>query len=430
MPSETATAVSRVLNEGYTQPQDGFCARRAEGCWIEDVRGRRHIDLAMAGGTALLGHANPAVVERLTAQIADGTLFTVPNEAAHRLGERLHAAMPWFPHVVFCSTGSEATLRAIRLARAHTGRNRIALFSGSWHGSHDMVLFEEDYRGPEDAPVPMPKSAGIPAGMHDWLLMLPYNSAAAFDLIRRHRDELALVIIEPVQGSNPRDDIAPFLRELRAVTREAGVPLCFDEVITGGRLALGGAQERFGIQADLATYGKTMGGGTPIGFLAGSADIMATIRSGRAGDGLTVFMGGTFSANPLTMAGGLAVIEHLAENRAAVYGHLDGQGERLKAEVNAACAANGWRARMIGCGSMLRMVLTDQPVRSRRDRDHLEVDMAAQKRFYAMLLEAGVHIGSNRINFLSTAHAPAVVDAVRDAYLTTLDRFSRQSGLI
>lgn len=420
--------VDAILNEAYGRGGGAFHARRAREYWIEGVDGRRRIDLAMAGGSALLGHAAPMVAAAAAAQLADGAIFTTPNETAYIFAERLLQATPWFSSAVFSSTGSEATLRAIRLARAHTGRDKIAVFSGCWHGSHDMVLVEEDYGGPAAEPRWKWKSGGVPAGMGDWMLMLPYNDPAAFELIRRHRNELALVLIEPLQGSNPRDDIGGFLRELREVTRDADVLLCFDEVITGLRLALGGGQEYFGVQADLATYGKAIGGGAPIGMLAGIPEVMATIRKGRGGP--PVFMGGTFSANPLTMAAGLAVFEYMAAHQAAAYGHLNGQGERLRREINIGCVERGLRAQMIGCGSMSRLLLTDRPVRSRRERDHLEVDMAAQARFYAALLEAGVHVGGNRINFLSMAHTSAIVDQARDAYFEVLAWFSRETGLI
>ena len=410
---------NRVLNESYDLPTGEFYARAARGAWIEDLGGRRYIDLALASGTAILGHAAQPVVEAICCQAELGSVFTVPNPATHRFSEILHGAMPWFSHFVLASSGSEATLRAIRLARAVSGKRKIGIFSGCWHGSHDAALVEEDYAGPEERPRAILKSGGTLPDILDAIIFLPYNHAAAFDLIRQHRHELAAVLIEPAQGSNPRDDVADFLAGLREVTRDNNVLLCFDEVITGARLALGGAQERYGIKADMAAYGKILGGGLPIGIVGGTPEIMSAIRCGGA-DGMPVFMGGTFSANPLTVAAGLAALGHLTEHRVQVYGHLDSMASRLRRTVNEFCAENRVPARMIGVGSMLRLLLTDRPVSSRRQRDLLEPEMAIQKGFYAALREKGVYIGSNRIIFLSVAHGPDEITSVEGALMATL----------
>lgn len=405
-----------IFNEGYDVRSAGSYVSRAQGCTIADLEGRTCIDLAMGGGACILGHANPAILAAVREQLDKGSIFTAPNAAVHEMGERLAEAMPWFGGFVFCNSGSEATMRLIRIARAVTGRRKIGVFSGGWHGSHDMVLVEEDYGGCASRPAVRCKSAGTPEETLNSVVFLPYQDEAAFDLIRENRDELAVVLIEPVQGSNPRDDIGGFLSGLRRVTEECGVLLAFDEVITGFRLAYGGGQEWFGLHGDLAAYGKAVGGGLPVGMVAGTRRIMESVRR------KAVFMGGTFSANPLTIAAGLATLRYLGDNL-RIYSQLAKMGRSLRSAINRFCTENGLPARMIGVGSISRLVLTGEPIRSRRERDLKEPDMAAQRSFYDMVRRRGVHIGVNRLQFLSTAHGDAEVENITVALCDSLREF-------
>ncbi len=401
----------RVFNEGYGPSAYGPYLSAATGCHVVDINGNTFLDTAMAGGTAILGHANPITKEAIKDQLEKGSLYTAANAMTHAVVDKVLEVLPWFDKAVLCSTGSEATLRAIRIARASTGKRKIGVFCGGWHGAHDQVLFEEDPNGPEEAPVAMAKGKGIPPIALEHLVLLPYNHPAAFDLIRRSADDLAMVLVEPAQGSNPRDDIGDFLKELRQVTRELDIVLGFDEIITGFRLAPGGGQEHFGVQADIATYGKTLGGGLPIGMVVGTGDVMSVVRDG------PVFMGGTFSANPLTMAATLATMNQLQPE---IYSSLDQNGNELKAAINDFCATNDIAAHMIGVGSMLRLIFAAPPVTSRRHRDQKEVAYARQADFYAALLMNGVHVAGNRINFLSTAHGDREMSKLLLAYTETL----------
>jgi glutamate-1-semialdehyde 2,1-aminomutase len=407
----------RVLNEGYLGSNSSLRIKSASGANITDIDGNTYLDMAMAGGASILGHANPLVVDAVNKQMADGSLFTVANPLAEDFAEYLSRAIPGCSQFVFSSTGSEATLRAIRLARAVSGKKKIAVFSGGWHGSHDQVLVEEDYsRGSESMPAMMPKSSGILDEMMETLVFLPYNSDAAFDLIRNNKDDLAAVIIEPVQGSNPRDDIDGFLRDLRQVTEDTSVLLIFDEVITGFRLALGGGQERFAINADIVTYGKSIGGGLPIGVMSASPHILSCITKKKVRDKPSFFNGGTFSANPLTMAAGLVVVQHLIENKEESYGRLEKAGEIVRANLNDFCQSNGVPAHVIGISSIFRIIFTNKAVSSRRDRDLLEIPYVNQRDFYGQLLLAGVHVGTNGINFISLAHTDENLDKICSCY--------------
>ncbi len=414
----------RILNESYGKAPGSLYIRSASGCFIEDIDGRQYIDMALGGGTAILGHAGACVTDRIISRIKSGAIYAVPNPIAHQYGEVLHEAMPWFSHFAFCSTGSEATMRAVRIARAFNGRRKIGLFSGGWHGSHDMVLVEEDYSGPEAEPRMVLKSAGTPEEIKDLIVFLPYNHPDAFELIRKNRSELAMIMIEPSQGSNPRDDVVQFLRDLRKVTEETDILLCFDEIITGGRLALGGAQELYGIHADLATYGKVLGGGLPIGIVGGREEVMRVIRPSAAENRTPVFLGGTFSANPLSVAAGMEVMRYLRENEAVIYPCLNENGALLKNGVNEFCEARNIPAYMTGAGSMLRLVFSSRSVRSRRERDFAEVNPEVQKEFYASLLASGVHVGTNRLNFLSICHDQTIIRKVLDSYTESLDKFT------
>jgi glutamate-1-semialdehyde 2,1-aminomutase len=291
-----------------------------------------------------------------------------------------------------------------------------------------MLLFEEDYTGDENQPALMFKSAGVPQEIMDMTLMLPYNTDAAFELIEQHGNELAMVIIEPSQGSNPRDDVGGFLSELRRVTAKHNILLCFDEIVTGFRVALGGCQEYYGVKADIATYGKTFGGGLPIGLVAGTKEVMETLKGN--GHKKPVFMGGTFSANPLVMHIARTVLQHLIENKKHIYNYLNENGQYLRNKVNEFCVSNQIPVRMIGIGSMSRMIFTDKTIKSRRERDRYEIDDTLQKLFYSYLrFEKGVHISSNRVLFLSTAHEKEHIEKIVRSLIDALEYFSERLGV-
>jgi glutamate-1-semialdehyde 2,1-aminomutase len=415
-----------ILNAGYDE--DYLYARKAYGCFVEDCSGNIYIDTALGAGTHILGHANPIIVGEIEKQAREGTLYILPNEYTHEVGRFLSQAIPCFSNFVFCNSGTEATIRATRIARAHTGRKKVAMFSGGWHGGNDMLLFEEDYTGDENRPTLMFKSAGVPQEIMDMTLMLPYNSDAAFELIEQHKNELAMVIIEPSQGSNPRDDVGEFLRELRKITAKHNILLCFDEIVTGFRVALGGCQEYYGIEADIATYGKAIGGGLPIGMIGGTENVMKIIK-GCNGE-KPVFMGGTFSANPLVMRVARTVLQHLIENREDIYSCLNENGQYIKNRINEFCVSNQIPVKMIGIGSMLRIIFTDKTVKSRRDRDKYEVDDTLQKLFYSYLrFEKGVHISSNRVVFLSTAHKKEHIERIVESIIESLRYFAEELKL-
>jgi glutamate-1-semialdehyde 2,1-aminomutase len=415
-----------ILNTGYEEAK--LHIAKAYGCFIEDFSGNVYIDTALGAGTHILGHANPIIAEELARQAKNGTLYILPNKHTYEVGGLLSRTIPHFDSFVFCNSGSEATIRLVRIARAYTGKKKIAMFSGGWHGGNDMLLFEDDYSSDTEQPLPVFKSGGLPQEIMDMTLMLPYNSNAAFDLIEHHKNELAMVIIEPSQGSNPRDDVGTFLNKLRKVTSKYDILLCFDEIITGFRIALGGCQEYCGIEADMVAYGKTLGAGVSIGMVAGTNKVMKVVNGN--GQEKPVFMGGTFSANPLAMCISKTVLKHLTENRQNIYPMLNENGKYLRDTINQFCIDNEIPVRMMGIGSMSRMIFTEIPIKSRRDRDKYELDDNLQKLFYSYLrLKKGVHISDNRIIFLSTAHKKEHIEKIIRSIIESLEYFARHLEL-
>ena len=221
-----------ILNEGYNAADKQAYLAAAKGCKVIDLSGKTYIDMAMAGGSAILGHGNKIIRDAVVQQLEKSALFTSPTELAHQYCDLIVEHLGELNHYAFSSTGSEATLRAIRVARAHTGKQKIAIFGGGWHGSHDLLMVDEDLESVPHRPSGLLKSAGMPPGILEQVVVLPYNEEAAFDLIEEQAAELAMVFVEPIQGSNPRDDIKHFLRQLRVVCNKNEVLLGFDEIIT------------------------------------------------------------------------------------------------------------------------------------------------------------------------------------------------------
>lgn len=412
-----------VLNEFYGLYDQKIYATKAYDSYIEDFDGNKYIDMALGAGTFILGHSNKNITEKIKHQIDKSSLYIAPNFATHEFAELLAKALPQFERFVFCNTGSEATMRAIRIARAFSGKKKIAMFCGGYHGSHDLVLVDEVSDGKETEPQCVFRSNGIPKELRDFIILLPYNHESAYELIKKNRADIAMVFIEPSQGSNPRDDVGDFLRGLRDVTSDNDILLGFDEIITGFRVAMGGAQEYYGITADIATYGKAAGGGLPLGIVAGKKEVMDTIKTGTEKNPQPIFMGGTFSANPLAMIAGMTILEHLIANKNNIYCYLNEKSAYLKAKVNSFCNASDIPARIYGLNSMMRLIFTDKFVRSRHERDKLEIDIKIQDLFYMAMLNSGIHIASNRLIFLSTKHTACDIERVISAYLENLSYF-------
>ncbi len=402
--------------------------REAKGSRVIDVDGNEYIDMTMGFGPHILGHA-PEVVLRAVKEAAGGGLqFGIHHPYQEPLARLLGEAAPCAEKVVFCNSGTEATLFAIRAARAYTGKTKIAVFDGCYHGAHDYVAVAFHRKSLRERPAAFPVGAGIPQETLDQIIMLPYRHEAAFDLIREHKDELAAVLIEPAQSSNPRLDCGDFLKRLRAVCQECGVVFVLDEVITGFRLAYGGGQEVFDVVPDLATYGKVLGGGLPIGAVAGRAEIMEVFpgpeppKSGRR----RMFFGGTFSGNPMTMVAGHAAVSYLRDHP-EVYRYLAEQGTRLAGEVNEFCMREEIPAQLLSAFSLFHLHFRREPISSARDID--ESLKEAETEFYIHLWSHGVIVPGAHVAFISAAHTPEDIDVLIDAFRESFLEV-RQKGML
>lgn len=411
----------RLYNDGYKE-NNSVIMDSAKGPYMHDITGRKFVDIGMGAGSMILGHADQTLVDKISMQVSKGSIFVHPSQSAFELKENILENLPKkFSGVIFSSSGSEATMRAIRLARASSGKNVIALFSGGWHGSHDIVLAADNYDTPENSPETIPLSAGIPKCLQDDVLMLPYNDQEAFNLIRQHANKLALVMIEPVQGSNPRMDILPFLTKLRKTCTENNVILTFDEIITGYRLHLGGATSCFGILPDMITYGKILGGGLPTGAVVFSKKIASEVF----GKNKPVFFtGGTFSANPLTMVAGLEVLRAL---KTKDYKYINNLSERMRRSCNMFFDENEYPMKMIGCNSISRIIFTNKFIANRRARDLHELPSRTQEIFRKLMVLNGVLHPTNGIIFLSFSHEEKHVEQIIKAIKSSV-RVMHQIG--
>ena len=405
--------------------------REARGSRIIDVDGNEYVDMIMGFGPHLLGHASDAVVDAVRKAALSGVQFGLPHRGQEPLARLIVDAVPCADKVLFATTGTEATMFAIRGLRAYTGRKKIAVFEGGYHGAHDYVLTAVDMDSPKDEPTFSSRKFGIPAETQSTVLMLPYWNDAAFDLIRKWRHDLACVVIEPVQGGNAQSGHIEWMGGLRQVCTEVDVPLLFDEIITGFRMGLGGAQATFDVIPDLATYGKVLGGGLPIGAVAGRADIMDTFSKHVPGTyplSKEAFATGTFNSNPLTMAAGYAATSYLRDHP-AVYQHLHDQSDRLASTVNAFCDAEGIPAHINHNESILLIYFGyERNGRTARDvrRGQSEPGpngqplSVATQAFLAYLLEAGVIALALHHIHLSAAHTAEDVDFIIEAMKSSL----------
>ncbi len=379
-----------------------FFTARAEGARLYDVDGNSYIDYCLAYGPLILGHAHPEVVEAVRRQAELGTAYGTPTELEVEFAKLIVRTVPCAEMVRFVNTGTEATMAAIRLARGATGRKKILKFEGAFHGAHDYVLVKA---GSGATTHGVPTSAGVPEETTRNTLLARFNDFQGVEeVFRRHGEELACVILEPVMGNAgcilPEDGFLKFLRE---ITSEAGALLIFDEVITGFRLSLGGAQEYYGVVPDVATLGKVAGGGLPIGILAGREELMQNLSPlGR------VYQAGTFNGNPMSMAAGLAAVGVLAKEKP--YGRLEEMGRRLRRGLEEVCQDAGVEARVYGVASMLQVYFTSSEVRDYESA--LKADAELFLRYQRGMLKRGVFLPPSQYEscFLSTAHTEEEVE--------------------
>ena len=407
----------RVIPGGVNSPVRAFKSvggdplfmQRGEGPFIFDVDGNRYIDHVLSWGPLVFGHAPPRIIRAVTDAAQRGTSFGASTEAEVRLAQKIVAAVPSVEKVRLVNSGTEAVMSAVRLARGFTKRDTIIKFEGNYHGHSDGFLAKA---GSGLTTFDLPDSAGVPANLTRDTLTLPYNDADALrEAMRAHPGEVACVMLEPVAGNmgvvTPRAD---FLHALRELTAADGALLLFDEVITGFRVAYGGAQELFGITPDLTALGKIIGGGLPLAAYGGRADIMDTVAP--VGP---VYQAGTLSGNPLAVAAGLEQLTMLGEQKDTLYRDLHHRMHTLAHRTKEAAARLGIPHRINRLGSMMTLFFTDARV----------VDFASAKTsdtaryaaFFRALLERGVYFAPSQFEaaFISTTHTDALLEETAQA---------------
>jgi glutamate-1-semialdehyde 2,1-aminomutase len=409
------TRAQKLLPGGVNSPVrafksvggEPFFVKRADGPYLYDVDDNRYIDYVGSWGPMIVGHNHTAVRQAVKQAIGNGLSFGAPCEAEVTMAETLTRLVPSCEMVRMVNSGTEATLSAIRLARGATGRTRIVKFEGCYHGHGDSFLVKA---GSGMLTLGVPTSPGVPAGLSELTLTLPYNDVeAATALFAEQGEHIAGLIIEPVVGNAncipPREG---YLQHLRALCTQYGTVLIFDEVMTGFRVALGGAQAHYGVTPDLTTFGKIIGGGMPVGAYGGRRELMSQISP--AGP---IYQAGTLSGNPVAMAAGLAMLELVQEP--GFHDRLSASAARLCAGLEAAAADAGVAVTTTQVGAMFGLFFTDQKVETYAQAT--ACDITAFNTFFHAMLERGVFLAPSayEAGFLSSAHDDSIIEATLDA---------------
>jgi glutamate-1-semialdehyde 2,1-aminomutase len=384
-----------------------FFVNKAKGAHVWDVDGNEYIDYVGTWGPAILGHAHPKIVQAVKSAADHGTSFGIPNPFEVTMARLICSLVPSVEKVRMCNSGTEATMSAIRLARGFTKRDKIIKFDGCYHGHADSLLVKA---GSGALTFGNPDSAGVPAAFTQHTIVLPYNDSEAVKAaFAANQGQIAGIIIEPVPGNAGLYLPKPgYLESMREITQAKGALLIFDEVMTGFRLAKGGAQERYGIKPDLSCFGKVIGGGLPVGAFGGRAEIMDCLAP--LGP---VYQAGTLSGNPLAMAAGIAALEELASTDA--YRNLEQLGAQLEVGMKEAAATAGVPVQFNRCGSMFCAYFAGEPVHNLADA--MKSDRERFKKYFHSMLEAGIYLAPSQFEagFLSTEHSAEDIHKTVDA---------------
>lgn len=398
-------------NGEFDLPEDlAIVIQRGEGCELWDTEGKHFYDFSMGWGSVLVGHARPEVVEAVTRQATLGSNFAYVNEQSLLLAEELVRLSPACETLRFCASGTEATMYCQRLARAFTRKPKILKFEGAYHGANEIGVTSLFPSNPPPFPTPDPTSAGITRLVADEVLIAPFNDLEQTTaIVEQYADELAAVIVEPLQRCVPPEP--GFLEGLRELTRSHNVLLLFDEVVTGFRLAYGGAQEYYGVVPDLVAYGKALGGGYPIGAFGGRTDVMNIVREDQLGQDDYVWVASTLGGNPISTAAARAALGVFSGE--GVYPRLHALGNYLREGMRTVLENRGVEGQVIGDGPLAQIVLTKQVVKDYRSSRH--VDTYQARNLMLGLFHRGIFLNPMGTKlYLSLAHDEDVCDELLD----------------
>lgn len=370
------------------------------GSKLYDVTGKEFIDYSLSWGSVILGHAHPAVTEAVKKQAERGSSFSYVNEPALELAQELVKAIPCAEKIRFASSGTEATFYAIRFAKAYSGRVKVLKFEGAYHGAHDigvMSLFPQKLL---PFPTPEPTSAGTSKRIQEEVLIAPFNDLKTTrKIIDQYGDQIACIIMEPLQRCTP--PVKGFLEGVQKMSRERGILLIFDEVVTGFRLAYGGAQEYYGVTPDLAAFGKAMGGGYPIGAVCGRADILDLCTESNLGKERYVWFASTLAGNPVSAAASLATLKELRKQ--GTYKRLYGMGGKLRSGFKVLLKELGISGQVIGDGPLCQILFSEKPVVDYRTA--FGADRERGRKFVLGLFKHGIFLNPMGTKlYLSLAH--------------------------
>ena len=390
--------------------EDGFIVKEGRGSKLYDFSGNEYIDYLMGSGPMILGHAHSAVLDAVREWLDKGSTYFITSAPAIELAEEVCRAVPCAEKVRFTTSGTDATFQCLRAARAFSKRDKILKFEGGYHGTHDYALMSMAPSRLLDFPQPLPGSAGIPSAIQETVLIAPFNNLDVTErIISENRDQLGAVILEPLQRIIPP---APgFLEGLREVTARYDIPLIFDEVVTGFRLAYGGAQEWYGVQPDLAAIGKVVGGGYPLAAVCGRADIMRHYDASESQGEEFIPQIGTLNGNPIAAVAGLATLAEL--RKPGAYEQLRTTGSRLRTALEEALRQAEVPAQVIGDDTIFDVYFTDQEISDYRST--LSASSETMQRFNRLLLGSGIVKGTQKF-YMSLAHTEEDIQATIQAY--------------
>lgn len=407
-----------ILNPGYGLEDTQFI--KGKGSYLYSKNGDKYIDMSMGAGALILGHAPEKIITAVEKQLNKGTLFLQNNTIVQKLSEQISKRIPeYLKHHIYCNTGSEATQRAVRLARAASGKMHIASFQGGWHGMNEWTLLDDGGRFGDRIVKPY---SGIPEVALDYSILLPYNDDSIWLKLEENANKLAAIIIEPIQGSNPQPQIYNYLEKLITVCNKLNIMVIFDEVITGFRFGKGGVAKAFKLTPDIVTYGKVLGGGLPIGLVAFNHQVHQKTFNNPDNKILT---GGTFSANPLSAASALATLNELNES---LYTDIDKLAKYFRKKLNELFKSNHIPFKADGIYSISRVYFTDHTIKNRQERDEYELPSHLQLKFRELLWEKNIIWPNNGIVCFSITHNIRLIDTVITEIITAAKQVLKEQN--